>query len=146
MFKNALREIIIILLILLAVILILAVLLYKYIPSNKIIPEQISYTTSEPIKEELANMDVSAETDPIRSYQLTATDINNYKRIDSYVPGKVNPFSSYKKEVPEEDGNTTSSETSGTQTNSSNSGTTIPNIPSTGNSSEGTYLPNTGTK
>ena len=138
MFKNALREIIIILLILLAIILLLAVLLYKYIPSNKIIPEEITYVTSEPIKEELANMDVSTETDFIMSYELTASDMNNYKRIDSYVPGKVNPFSTYEEETPngEEQNGTTNVNSPNTNTNTQKGNT------STGN----TFYNNTGTK
>ena len=42
------------LLLCLAIILILGILLYEYVPSSKIIPEQVSYTTPEDVKEELS--------------------------------------------------------------------------------------------
>ena len=45
--------IIIILLLTLAIILILGVLLYEFVPTNKIIPEKISYTTPENVREDL---------------------------------------------------------------------------------------------
>ena len=58
MAKNIIKEIIIFLLLTLAIILILGVLLYKYVPSNKIIPETISYTTSENVKLKYKQMKV----------------------------------------------------------------------------------------
>ena len=51
--KNIIKELIIFLLLVLAIILILGVLLYEYVPTNKIIPEKVSYTTPENIKSEL---------------------------------------------------------------------------------------------
>ena len=54
MAKKVIKEIIIMLLLCLAIILILGVLLYEYVPSNKIIPEEVSYTTPEEVKEELS--------------------------------------------------------------------------------------------
>ena len=53
MTKNIVKEMIIFLLLALAIILILGVLLYKYVPANKIIPEKVSYTTPENVKTEL---------------------------------------------------------------------------------------------
>ena len=50
MAKNIIKEIIIMLLLCLAIILVLGVLLYEYVPSNKIIPDEVSYTTPENIK------------------------------------------------------------------------------------------------
>ena len=47
MAKDIIKEIIIVLLLTLAIILILGVLLYEYVPANKIIPEKVSYTTPE---------------------------------------------------------------------------------------------------
>ncbi len=29
------------------------------------------------------------------TYEVDSTDLNNYKRIQNYKPGKANPFSSY---------------------------------------------------
>ena len=51
MAKKIIKEIIIMLLLCLAIILILGVLLYEYVPSNKIIPEEVSYTTPQNIQE-----------------------------------------------------------------------------------------------
>ena len=54
MAKTIIKEIIIMLLLCLAIILVLGVLLYEYVPSNKIIPEEVSYTTPQDIQEELS--------------------------------------------------------------------------------------------
>ena len=51
--KNIIKEIIIFLLLILAIILVLGVVLYQYVPTNKIIPETVSYTTPEKVKAEL---------------------------------------------------------------------------------------------
>ena len=47
MSKNVLREIIILLLLTLAIILLLGVLLYEYVPMNKVIPETVTYTATD---------------------------------------------------------------------------------------------------
>ena len=47
MAKNVLKEIIIILLLTLAIILLLGVLLYEYVPMNKVVPEAVTYTATE---------------------------------------------------------------------------------------------------
>lgn len=133
--KDILKEIIIILLLTLVIILILGILLYEYVPANKIIPEKVSYTTSEDVKKELETDTSVDDTEVIITYQIDSTDLTNYRKIQEYVPGKKNPFSSIDKKVEENTNNTTtengSSTTSGT-TNSSNS--------TTG------YLPDKGTK
>lgn len=150
MAKKTIKEIIIILLITLAIILILGVLLYEYVPNNKVIPEKVSYTTPDNIKEELAKEDAEENSTPIYVYSLEPTDINNYRRIDSYVPGKVNPFSSYENPVENlEENNSTNSSTAGTNVNSNSGATTIPNNNSNvsnNTNSEGRFLPNRGTK
>lgn len=48
--QNIIKEIIIVLLLILSIILILGIVLYEYIPNNKIIPQQVSYTTPENVK------------------------------------------------------------------------------------------------
>ena len=94
MTKNIIKEGIIILLLILAVILILGVLLYEYVPINKIIPQELSYTTPEKIQDEV-NTDSSVDdTQVIITYQIDSTDLSNYKTTQDYVPGKKNPFSS----------------------------------------------------
>lgn len=133
MAKNIIKEIIIILLLAIAIILILGIMLYEYIPANKIVPEKVSYTTPGSIQEELKK-DENIENDEIViTYQLDSTDLNNFQKINEYVPGKKNPFSAVSDEVNGND-NTSSGN------NNSSSGTTNNNSSSSG------YLPNHGTK
>ena len=155
MAKNIIKEIIIMLLLCLAIILVLGVLLYEYVPSNKIIPDEVSYTTPENIKEELSKSDGVDDEQVILTYSIDATDLNNYERINTYVAGKPNPFSSYDTssssgEDTEQNGNSTGSSsknpgTSNSSGSSNNSGSSGSNSNS-GTSSGGTYLPDKGTK
>ncbi len=113
MAKKVIKEIIISLLLCLAIILLLGILLYDYVPMAKTIPNPVSYTTPDNVKQELANSDTVDEEKIIMTYEVDSTDLNNYKRIQDYKPGKANPFSSYE----------TSSETNGTNTTKNNSST-----------------------
>ena len=147
MAKTIVKEIIIILLLCLAIILVLGVLLYEYIPNDKIIPEAVAYITPESVKEELNNAETVDESQIIRTYTLDSTDLNNYKRVDSYVPGKPNPFSSYQtngQTSNQGSGTGSSGTSSGTSNNNSNSNNN--SSTSTTNSSSGGYLPDKGTK
>ncbi len=95
MAKTIIKEMIIMLLVCLAIILILGVLLYEYVPSNKIVPDVVSYTPSEAVQQELSkNKDVEND-EIILTYSVDSTDLDNYERINTYVPGKPNPFSPY---------------------------------------------------
>lgn len=144
MSKNIIKEIIIILLLTLAIILVLGVLLYEYVPANKIIPEKVSYTTPEDVKTELETDIDESEEELYVDYHIDSTQLNNYKKIQEYVPGRKNPFG----EVgTEETSATTSNENQnneGTTTtnngNQSNAGTTTTTQENSG------YLPNKGTK
>ena len=141
MAKNIIKEIIIVLLLCLAIILVLGVLLYEYVPSNKVIPEKVSYTTPENVKEELNKAD---NTNVITTYEynVEASDLNNYKRVSDYVPGKQNPFSSYNSQST--GGENTTNGNSSTTTGSGNTGSSTNTT--NNNSSEGTYIPNHGTR
>ena len=138
--KNIIKEIIIVLLLILAIILILGILLYEYVPNNKIIPQQVSYTTPENVKEELSTSENVDDSQVIMTYEVTATDLTNYKKTKDYVSGKKNPFESINSQNTTT-GNTTSGNTinSGTTGNSSTTNTT------TDNTQQG-YLPDKGTK
>lgn len=149
MAKNVIKEIIIVLLLCLAIILILGVLLYEYVPSNKVIPEKVSYTTPEKVKEELNKAD-STNIITTYEYNVEASDLNNYKRVSDYVPGKQNPFSSYNAETtsgetPSTGNSSTTTGNNSTNTNTGSSTSTNANT-NTNTSSEGTYIPNHGTK
>ena len=141
MAKNVFKEIIIILLLCLAIILILGVLLYEYVPFNKEIPEKVSYVTPQNVKEVLQTVDGVEEDKVIRTYELEETDLNNYKRVNDYKPGKANPFSSYKTE--EENTTTEGNTTTGNTTGNSTSGS---NTQSSGSNSNTGFFQNKGTK
>lgn len=144
MAKTIIKEIIIALLLCLAIILILGVLLYGYVPTNKVIPEKVSYTTPSNIKEELSQVSGVDESEVILTYEVDSTDLNNYQKIKDYKPGKPNPFSSYETENAQS--NTTSANgTTGATTNSttnSSSGSTTTNS----NNTNTGYFPDKGLK
>lgn len=138
--KNIIKEIIIVLLLILAIILILGILLYEYVPNNKIIPQQVSYTTPENVKEELSTSENVDDSQVIMTYEVTATDLTNYKKTKDYVSGKKNPFESI-----ESQNTTTENTTSGNTINSGTTGNSSTTNTTTDNTQQG-YLPDKGTK
>ena len=100
MTKKILKELIISLLLCLAIILLLGIVLYEYVPMTKTIPNPVSYTTPENVKQELATTEDVDEEEIIMTYEVDATDLNNYKQIQNYKPGKANPFSSFIHTIP----------------------------------------------
>ena len=142
MAKKVIKEMILILLLCLAIILVLGLLLYEYVPTGKIIPEEVSYTTPSEIKEEINKGENVEDEQVILTYSVDSTDLRNYERINTYVPGKTNPFSSY---------DTSSNQGNNTTNGSQNSGNGNSNNTNSGNnnsngSTGGTYLPDKGTK
>ena len=95
MAKTIVKELIIVLLLCLAIILLLSVLLYDYMPMSKTLPNPVSYSTAQEVKQELAEGEEIDENQIIMSYEIDANDLNNYRRVQNYRPGKANPFSSY---------------------------------------------------
>ncbi len=147
MAKKVIKEIIIMLLLCLAIILILGVLLYEYVPSNKIIPEEVSYTTPADVQEELNKSENLENEQVILTYSIDATDLNNYERINSYVPGKTNPFSSYDTSSTSGNENQSGSSNGGTNnSNNSNSSSGSGNTTGSANDTNTGYFPDKGTK
>lgn len=142
MAKKVIKEIIIMLLLCLAIILILGVLLYEYVPSNKIIPDEVSYTTPEAVQEELSKSEDVDNDEVILTYSVDSTDLDNYERINTYVPGKPNPFSPYN-ETSTSGGDTTQS---GSSNGSTSSGSSTGTDNTTSGSGGSAYYPDTGTK
>lgn len=143
--KNIIKEIIIFLLLVLAIILILGVLLYEYVPTNKMIPEKVSYTTPESVKSELQTDESVDNTEVVVTYQIDSTDLSNYKKINEYVPGKKNPFESIKQDNTITDENTTSSNET-TSGSTENSNTKKNDAVNQQNGASNAYLPDKGTK
>ena len=143
------------LLLCLAIILVLGILLYEYVPVSKTIPNEVSYTTPEEVKEELLTSSDVDENQIVMTYEIDSTDLNNYKKIQNYKPGKANPFSSY--ETQASGSNAGSSQTSG-QNTTSNTNTNTSNGSDTSSSSNssqstdntttsgGKFFQDTGTK
>ena len=72
MAKKVIKEIIIVLLLCLAIILVLGVLLYEYVPSNKMIPDKVSYTTPQAVQEELSKSeDVEDERENVIDWLIS---------------------------------------------------------------------------
>lgn len=95
MLKVILKETIITLLLCIAILLILGVLFYDYNPLNKIIPNKISYTAPEEIKNSIQTNEIKdfLEGGFNLIYSIDSSDLNIYKKENSYVAGKENPFS-----------------------------------------------------
>lgn len=146
MAKNFLKEMIIVLLLCLAIILLLGILLYEYVPMSKTVPTPVSYTIPEEAKAELQDTQGVDEEKVIMTYKVDSNDLNNYKKIQTYNPGKANPFSSYESSEPSADPNNSSGTTNpstGGQTGSSQSNNTGSN---NDNTSGGTFFQKKGTK
>ena len=144
MAKKVIKEIIIMLLLCLAIILILGVLLYEYVPSNKIVPDEVSYTTPASVQEELSKSEDVENDEVILTYNVDSTDLDNYERINTYVPGKPNPFSPYTETTTSGEDTTPNGSSTGASGNTnSGSSTGTNNTTSSGGSA---YYPDTGTK
>lgn len=129
--QTVIKELIIMLLLSLVIILLLGILLYEYVPMTKTMPNPVSYTTPENVRQELANTEDIDESQIIMTYEVDATDLNNYTSIQDYKPGKANPFSSYETTETNAMGTTTANSSTGesgtttsSTTNSNNSGNT----------------------
>ncbi len=149
MAKNMIKEIIILLLLTLAIILILGVLLYGYSPSSKVLPEAVSYTTPESVREELASSTQDDEDQMVMTYEITASDLKNYQRVNEYVQGKRNPFASTATSENNNSGNTTSGGQSSGNTNgnaNTNTNTNEGSSTSGNNQNNTNYFPDRGTK
>ena len=129
MAKSIIKELIIVLLLCLAIIIILGILLYEYVPMVKTLPNQVSYTTPQEAKEELAEASEVDESQVVMTYEVNSADLNNYKKVQKYKPGKANPFSSYEQSTT----GTNTTENGSTGSGNSNSGSS--SNATTGNSS-----------
>lgn len=130
MTKTVIRETIIALLVCLAILLILSVVLYNYIPGNKVVPEAVEYVPTQEIQTQLNAAVEDSSNDIIMTYEITAQDLERYEKTNEYVPGKSNPFATVGISDDNTDGNNTDNNSqnngnsnSGTSNGSTNSGT-----------------------
>ena len=89
MVKNIIKEIIILLLMVLAIILVLGILLYDYVPNNKIIPDKVAYTTPENVSSELQTDSEVDTSEVLVTYQIDATDLKITKKQKIMLQEKV---------------------------------------------------------
>ena len=144
MAKSIIKELIIVLLLCLAIILVLGILLYEYVPITKTIPNEVSYTTPENVKQELLSSSEVDDSQIIMTYEINSDDLSNYRRVQDYVPGKANPFSSY--ETTAQNTTENGSSTGGTSGSSTSTGTGNGTEADDSSSSGGHFFQNTGTK
>lgn len=145
MAKSIIKELIIVLLLCLAIILILGILLYEYVPISKTIPNEVAYSTPSEVKEELNSDSEVDNSKIIMTYEVNQEDLNDYKRVQDYKPGKANPF------APGTTGGNNTTQNGSSNGENANAGSTTENNSqnqsSTGNSSSGgNYFPDKGTK
>lgn len=131
MIKKIIKETVMVVLLCIAIILILGLLFYKYIPTNKIVPNKVAYKIPENVAGELQN-EVDGTTFVNITYTLDPSAIKNSKKTNEYNPGKQNPFAKIETE------NTTGS--------NNTSGSTNTNTNKPGSSDNGSYLPSGGAK
>ncbi len=141
MTKSIFKEIIIILLLILAIILVLGILLYEYVPSNKIIPEHISYSTPDSVKTEIETGANFENDEVVLKYSIDSADLQNYKRVNEYIAGKNNPFASLKKDAVTEEKNDENQNTNSVQNTETPS-----NLDQNEQQNSTSYVPDKGTK
>lgn len=93
MIKTILREMMIVLLLCIAILFVLSILFYDYNPISKVVPNKIAYVVPENIRNELKEENVQ-NTISIENkvYTVEGSDLNIYKKSNSYNPSKENPF------------------------------------------------------
>ena len=141
MAKVIIRETIIALLVCLAVLLILSVVMYNYIPANKVIPEAVQYAPSKEVQTQLNAAVEDNSEEILMTYEITAQDLDNYERTNEYNPGKVNPFAAAS------DSTTGDGTGDGSNTDTSNpSGSGNTNVSGGNNNSSGSLFENGSSK
>lgn len=140
MVKNIIKEMIIILLLTLAIILVLGVLLYRYTAYNKVLPEKVSYSTKEEIKQEIANSSTVEDQQPIFTYEVTASELQTYQKNKEYVQGRRDPFAATETSTTSTTGNTATGNTNTGTSQQTNTNSTVTN------SSSDRFFPDKGTK
>ena len=90
------KQVIIVFLSCIAILLALALILYQYIPSNKVIPSKVeAYKMPENIKSEISESTQQELNGQAEVYEITDADLDMYKSSKSYNPGKSDPFANY---------------------------------------------------
>lgn len=144
MIKTIIKESMIVLLLCIAILFVLSILFYDYNPLNKVVPNKIAYTVPENIRNELEE-EILENTLTVdnKVYTVEGSDLNIYKRSNSYNPSKENPFAS----TANGDSNVTNNTTANTNNNTNRTNTQTQNTQNQGGSKTNTSSKtNTGLK
>ena len=133
--------------------------MYEYVPASKTMPNEVSYTTPSDVKEELLSSADVDDSQIIVTYEVNQDDLNNYKKVQNYKPGKANPFASGETTDSSNATNTTNGNSSTGNSNNGNTGSSSTGNTSAGSqtggssntdsnttTSGGSYFPDKGTK
>lgn len=123
--NKVIKQVITILLTIITVALVFAIIFYKYIPTNKVIPTKVpAYSTPERVEAEINETNTETEfTSQNQVYEITDSDLSLYQSKKSYNPGKSDPFKAYSEGSTETNSTGESQDSSGTTTgNSKNEG------------------------
>ena len=125
MIKTVIKEFVFILLLCTAIGFLLGIIFYDYNPINKVVPNKIAYNTPEDIRNELVEETMQNTTLSVENkmYTIEGSNLNIYKRSNTYNPSKENPFAS----TPSVDSNVTVNDNKVNTTNP-NSGAGSTNI------------------
>ncbi len=95
--KQVFKQIVTILLSIALIVLIFAIIFYRYIPTNKVLPTKVqAYKTPESIEEEIKESATEKEFESTNEvYEVTDSDLSIYQSKKSYTPGKSDPFKEY---------------------------------------------------
>lgn len=146
--KNIIKEVFIMTLILIVLILAFGILFYDYVPTGKVIPNNVEYKLPDEIAKELEEFNVEENAPLNIVYEVTATDLTGYEK------GKINPFASSTAGTTDDNGNNKSSGGTSSGTNNSTSANSSTSNTNTNNSNtttesgvpKGTYFDNGTTK
>ena len=112
MAKSIFKEILIILLVCVAIVLLMAVIFYNYIPTNKVIPAKVTaYQLPQNVEEIINETTIDSFDSSSINYTIDDSDLTRYEQVQSYNPGKADPFSAYTEEPT---GNTNETNNDGT--------------------------------
>ena len=98
MIKNVIKEIVLIILTLMLIVIGSIIVVYIISPDRIKIEESTKYQTSEEHKKELSVGNNDSQKEIVQTFIVDDYQLNQYKAVESYVPGKPDPFSSYVKE------------------------------------------------
>lgn len=135
--KKTLKQVMIVFLTVVTVALVFAIILYKYIPTNKVIPTKVpAYSTPESVEAEIKESNTEAEfASENQVYEITDSDLSQYQSKRSYNPGKSDPFKEYSETTNDGNNGTSNAQNGSSDTNN---GKTTSNDGKTNNGETGT--------